>query len=363
MKAGAVFPAARRIEIVTLDEPEISTPTQIKLRILEVGVCGTDREICRFHHGTAPEGSEFLVLGHESLAEVVETGRDVRRFRPGDLVVPMVRLACGDAGCPACRAGRPDFCYTGGFRERGIKQAHGFMTDFVVDEEKFVNLVPPELREVAVLVEPLTIAEKVLLEIRAIQQRLSWKHAASRAVVLGAGPIGLLGAMALVNAGFETYIYSREAAGDPRAEVAAAVGANYISSGTQSVEQLAATVGNIDVVYEAIGGSQTAFDLLNVLGADGLFCFTGVPRHGQPISIEADRLLYNLVLKNQAILGAVNAGRDAFEAAVRDLGAFYQRWPRAVRALITRRYALEEFREPILEPNGIKNIIVLGGKN
>ncbi len=281
MKAGAVFPSTRRVEIVTLDEPEISSPTEIKLRILEVGVCGTDREICHFHHGTVPEGSEFLVLGHESLAEVIETGREVRRFQLGDLVVPMVRLACGNAACLACRAGRPDFCYTGGFRERGIKQAHGFLTDFVVAEEQSVNPVPRELREVAVLVEPLTIAEKALLEIRAIQQRLPWKQGASRAVVLGAGPVGLLGAMALVNAGFETYIYSREAPSDPRAEVAAEVGARYVSSAAQSVEQLAATVGNIDVVYEAIGSSQTAFDLLEVLGADGLFCFTGVPRHGQ----------------------------------------------------------------------------------
>jgi threonine dehydrogenase-like Zn-dependent dehydrogenase len=363
MKAGAVFPAERKVEIVTLDEPQISSPTQVKLRILEVGVCGTDREICHFRHGTVPEGAEFLVLGHESLAEVVETGRAVSRFRSGDLVVPMVRLACGDAACLACGAGRPDFCYTGGFRERGIKQAHGFMTEFVVEEEGSVNPVPRELREVAVLVEPLTIAEKALLEIRAIQQRLPWEHTARRAVVLGAGPVGLLGAMALVHAGFETYIYSREAAQDQRAEIAAAVGAKYISSATQSVEQLAAMVGNIDVVYEAIGASQTAFDLLEVLGADGLFCFTGVPRHGQPLSVRTDRLLYNLVLKNQVILGTVNAGRDAYEAAVRDLGVFYQRWPRAVRSLITRRYTLEEFRQPILEPSGIKNIIVLDGKN
>lgn len=362
MKAGAVFPARRRVEMVALDEPEISSSTQVKLRILEVGVCGTDREICQFHHGTVPAGSEFLVLGHESLAEVVEKGSAAHRFRPGDLVVPLVRLPCGHEECAACRAGRQDFCYTSDFRERGIKQAHGFMTDFVVDEEEWLNPVPPDLREVAVLVEPLTIAEKALAEIRVIQQRLPWKPPGGRAVVLGAGPVGLLGAMALVNAGFETYVYSRELTPDPRATVVTAIGATYISSQVQSVEQLAETVGNIDVVYEAIGSPQTALDVLEVLGADSLFCFTGVPRHGQPISIQADRMLHNLVLKNQTILGTVNAGRDAYEAAVRDLGEFYKRWPGAVRALITRRYPLEEFRKPILEPSGIKNIIVLDGK-
>ena len=169
MKAGAVFPGKRRVEVVALDEPKISSPSQIKLRMLEVGVCGTDREICSFDYGTAPEGFEFLVLGHESLGEVVETGPEVSRFRPGDLVVPMVRRPCTHPECVACRAGRQDFCYTGDFRERGIKQLHGFMTSFVVDEERYMNVAPRELRDVAVLVEPLTIAEKALAPLASLR--------------------------------------------------------------------------------------------------------------------------------------------------------------------------------------------------
>lgn len=360
MKAGAVFPGERRVGLVEVDEPKISFPTEVKLRMLEIGVCGTDREICHFRHGVPPEGSEFLVLGHESLAEVVEMGAGVRRFRPGDLAVPMVRQSCTHPDCGACRA-RPDFCYTGNFRERGIKQLHGFMTEFVVDDEDHLNPVPRQLREIAVLVEPLTIAEKALAQITTIQRRLPWRRSGGRAVVLGAGPVGLLGAMTLVNAGFQTCIYSREEPGDQRAGVAAQIGASYISSQMQPVPEFAGSVGNVDVVYEALGASQTALELLDMLGADGIFCFTGVPRHGEPVSINAARLLHNLVLKNQVILGTVNAGRESFEAAIRDLGVFYQRWPDAVRSLITRRYPIEEFREPILEPSGIKNVIALDG--
>ncbi len=364
MKAGAVFPAKRKIEVVALHEPRISAPTEVKLRMLEVGVCGTDREIASFHHGTPPEGFDFLVLGHESLGEVVETGSAVSRLEAGDLVVPMVRRPCPHPGCLACRAGRQDFCYTDDFRERGIKQQHGFMTDFVVDDEKYLSVVPRELRAVAVLVEPLTIAEKALLQIRSIQQRLPWGSDSSqrRAVVLGAGPVGLLGAMALVNNGFDTFVYSRETAPNSRIDLAAKFGAHYVSSATHSAEQLAARVGNIDVVYEAAGASQTAFDLLQVLGPDGVYCFTGVPRHGEPLSLDTPALLYNLVLKNQVILGTVNSGKDAFEAAIRDLGLFYTRWPDAVSSLITGRYAIEEFREPIFDRSGIKNIIVLDGR-
>jgi threonine dehydrogenase-like Zn-dependent dehydrogenase len=365
MKAGAVFPAKRTIEVVALDEPRISSPTEVKLRVLEVGVCGTDREIASFHHGTPPEDFEFLVLGHESLGEVVEVGPAVSHLQPGDLVVPMVRRPCPHPECLACRAGRQDFCYTGDFRERGIKQQHGFMTDFVVDKEEYLNAVPRELRAVAVLVEPLTIAEKALLQIQAIQQRLPWNSRPNyrqRAVVLGAGPVGLLGAMALVNNGFETFVYSRETPPNSRADLAAKVGAHYISSTTHSVEQLAGCVGNIDMVYEAAGASQTAFDLLKVLGPDGVYCFTGVPRHGQPLSIDVHSALFNLVLKNQVILGTVNSGKDAFEAAIRDLGVFYKRWPDAVSSLITGRYAIEDFREPVFDRSGIKNIIVLDGR-
>src|SRR5437879_971846 len=165
MQAGAVFPGKRKVEVVALDEPKLSAPGQVKLRMLEVGVCGTDREIASFDYGLPPEGFEFLVLGHESVGEVVETTRGVTRFNRGDLVVPMVRRPCTQPECVACRAGHQDFCYTGDFRERGIKQLHGFMTEFVVDEEQYMHPVPRELRDVAVLVEPLTIAEKALIQI------------------------------------------------------------------------------------------------------------------------------------------------------------------------------------------------------
>src|SRR5439155_14092866 len=147
----------------------------------------------------------------------------------------------------------------------------------------------------------------------------------------------------------------------PTAALAESVGARYILSMQDSTEQLVEQVGQIDVVYEAVGASQMAIEVLQVLGPDGVFVFTGVPRHGDPVSVDTDLLMRNLVLKNQMVLGTVNAGPDAFEAAIRDLGVFYQRWPAAVRALITGRYSIEEFREPIFDRSGIKNVIVVNG--
>ena len=242
MKAVAILPNERRVTLVDHPDPVLESPTQVRLRSLETGLCGTDREICSFHYGTAPPGSDRLVIGHELLAEVTETGSEVSTLRPGDLVVPTVRRPCPHDHCIACRTGRQDFCYTGDFVERGIKEAHGYMGEFVVEEERHLVPVPRDLRDTAVLVEPLTIAEKALIQLRDVQHRLPWtcpvasrelgiEHRCHRALVLGAGPVGLLGAMALRAAGFQTWVYSRERAPSPKSEIVKAIGAEYVSSG------------------------------------------------------------------------------------------------------------------------------------
>ncbi len=359
MKAATVSISKKSKGVLDIEPPKITAPDQVLLRVLHVGVCGTDREICSFDYGDPPAGSDYLVLGHECLGEVVEVGSAVSAFKPGDLAVPMVRRPCEHAECVACRAGRSDFCYTGGFTERGIKQRHGFMTEMIVDSEQYMNLLPAALREVGVLTEPLTIAEKALEQIKAVQTRLPWT-ARHHALVLGAGPVGLLGAMTLVNAGFEVTVYSKSPEPNPAADLAKSIGAKYISSEQTPVDKMAGQVGNIDVVYEAVGASQFAFDVLRVLGTNGLFLFTGVPGHHAPVSIDTDTIMRNIVLKNQAVVGSVNAGKIAFEEAIRDLTTFYEQWPDAVKGLITGRFPLERFSEPIDGHAGIKNIIEIG---
>ena len=367
MKAVAVNPSTRRVTLTERDEPRLTGPADVKLRILDVGVCGTDREICAFEYGSPPEHSDVLIIGHESLGEVVEVGAAVTRVRPGDLVVTMVRRPCPHETCVACRAGRQDFCYTGDFRERGIKEQHGFMTEIVVDDEAYMNVVPPALRDVGVLVEPLTIGEKALAEIRQVQRRLPWscpnerakgEGNCHRALVLGAGPVGLLGAMALAADGFRTHVYSREPEGSPKAKLVESFGGRYLSATDTPVEALPSKIGNLDVVYEATGASRVSFEVMKVLGTNGVFVFTGVPGRKAPVEVDTDLIMRNLVLKNQVVFGTVNAGRETFEAAIGDLGVFMERWPDAVRALITGRFPVSAYRDLLLgAPSGIKNVI------
>lgn len=372
MKAVAVVPRQRQVQLVEHEAPSIAAPTDVKLRMLDIGVCGTDRELCSFQYGTAPPGSEYLVIGHEALGEVVEVGPAVARVKPGDLAVLMVRRPCPHERCVACRSDRQDFCFTDDYTERGIKEAHGYMTEFVVDDEQYMQPVPPELRDVGVLVEPLTIAEKALAQVWQVQERLPWACAAvpgrepdycHTAVVLGAGPVGLLGAAMLAAGGFQTYVYSRGTVTSAKAALVEAIGATYICSEANSVESLAEQVGDIDLVYEATGAAGISFEVMRVLGPNGVFVLTGVPGRDSAAKFDAALIMRNLVLKNQVVFGTVNAGREAFQAAIRDLGIFMQRWPDAIRSLITARHPIAAYRDVLLSnPGGIKHVIAMDGE-
>ncbi len=371
MKAVAVFPGSRQVKVVEQDAPRLVQPDQVLLRILDIGLCGTDKEICSFEYGTPPRGDDHLIIGHESLAEVVQAGPAVEHLVAGDLVVPSVRRPCPHPGCLACRSGHQDFCYTGDFSERGIKEAHGYMAEYVVEQERYLNPVPPDLRDIAVLAEPLTIAEKALLQIFwMMQQRPPWLDPQTpveeqgrglSALVLGIGPVGLLGAMVLVSAGFTTYVYSRELPPSPRIDLADAIGASYVSSQTTTFGELAEKVGNVDLVYEAVGHSHFALQAVRVLGTNGIFVLTGVPGLQDLVQADPARLIRDMVLKNQVLLGTVNAGPDAFAAALRDLQRFRRQWPEVVRTLIAGRYPPEQAADLIMaRPAGIKSVITFG---
>lgn len=176
-----------------------------------------------------------------------------------------------------CGVGRQDFCVSGGFRERGIKQADGFMTEFVVEDERYLIPVPATLADVGVLVEPLTIAAKGSVELDTIFQRYPWEPIGLRGLVLGAGPIGLLGAMTLVARGIETVVYSLEPADGDRAQLVRSIGGKYISARDTSLAQVSSSAGVFHIVFEAVGSAKVAFSALDALAPNGVFIFSGVP--------------------------------------------------------------------------------------
>jgi glucose 1-dehydrogenase len=125
-----------------------------------------------------------------------------------------------------------------------------------------------------------------------------------------------------------------------------------------AASEVAEEMGNIDLIYEAAGQSHFALDVLRVLGHNGIYVLTGVP--GLETFVQADPagIMREMVLKNQVLLGTVNAGPEAFASALEHLVEFGKRWPEATGTLIADRSPPEDTTELVFgRPTGIKSVI------
>jgi kynurenine formamidase/threonine dehydrogenase-like Zn-dependent dehydrogenase len=356
MRAVVVIPKEKSVRLVERSVPRRPQGSEVLLRTVEVGICGTDREICSFEYGTPPPGATELVLGHEALTEVVETGPEATWAHPGDLVVPTVRRPCKNRRCVACRQEQQDFCITGEFSERGIVRADGFLCEYSIEEERFLLPVPRVLENVAVLVEPLTIAAKAADVFDTIHSRFGFDLPRMRCLVLGAGPVGILGAMVFQAQGLETHVFSREDEDGARADLVRGFGANYVSAVRTPLDRLSERIGKIDVVFEAVGVPEVAFGALPILAANGVLILTGVPGKRGTVSADLSQWMLNLVLKNQVIFGTVNASRSNYEDAIRRLEQFMILFPEAVTSLLNR-VAIDQATNVLARGRGIKDVV------
>lgn len=364
----AVVPAERAVRTVDHPEPPPPEAGEVLVRTLEVGICGTDAELCAFHFGHPPSDEPYLVLGHEALGVVEAVGSGVTGVAPGELVVPSVRRPCSVEGCVACRAGYADHCTSGEYTERGIFGAHGFLTQRFVEHSDFLHRVPQSLRHVGVLTEPLTIAEKGVRQFLAARRRLPWLTDADdqavmrgvRALVLGAGPVGLLAAMLLRSRGCTVAVYSREPAGSERASIVEAIGGRYVAGGEVPLEGVGEVVGGIDLVYEAAGSATLSLAMVREMGPNGVFVLTGATGGAGRTDLAADAFLNRMVVRNLVLAGTVNAAPQDFATAIADLERFERLWPGVARRLITHRHSLERFPERVSARTGIKEVVVMG---
>ncbi len=311
---------------------------EVLLRPLEVGVCGTDREISEGLFGVAPDGEEHLVLGHELVA-VVE--RDGLGFARGDVVAATVRRSC--RRCAACAGGAPDACETGLYSERGITRLHGFASELVAEAPEHLVAVPKGLGRLGVLAEPASICERGLRHARAVGGRQPWS--ARRALVLGAGAIGMLSTYLLRLADLDVWTAARGDAASAKAQLAEASGARYVCVAETPLRQLRDEVDGFDVVIEATGDAQVMLDAVGLLGRNGVACLLGIDGRPRQVSIEGRVLGVDAILQNRAVFGSVNAHRVDWQAAVVDLDRARARWPDALEAFVGRRVKLDRFAD------------------
>src|SRR5438874_65480 len=311
MKALVVEPGVSGSARVDDFDPGVIDAADVPVRVLEVGVCGTDREIAHGLFGVPPTDETTLVLGHELLG-IVE--RDGFGFAKGELVTAIVRRSCGH--CRACAENAPDSCLTGDYSERGITRLHGFGRELVHEPASQLIAVPSSLGRLGVLAEPTSICARALRHARTIGVRQPWQL--ERALVIGAGAVGTLLTFLLRLAGVETWTASLE----PANELVEATGARYVSTLDTPLSEL----GRFDLVVEAAGDAQLMADCLGLLRRGGVACLLGIDGRQRTVSLDGHVLAVDTVLENRVLFGSVNAQRQDWVAAVSALDRARERW-------------------------------------
>jgi threonine dehydrogenase-like Zn-dependent dehydrogenase len=321
------------VAVTEIDEPEVADGS-ILVETLAIGVCGTDVEICNGDYGTAPAGSERLVIGHESLGRVLEApaGAD---FVEGDLVVGIVRRP-DPVPCTSCAVGEWDMCRNGRYTERGIKGLPGYGSERYRIEPDFVIKIDSALGELGVLLEPTSVVAKAWDHIERIGGRAAgWVP--QTVLVCGAGPIGLLAALLGTQKGYDVTVVDQVTDG-PKPQLVSDIGATY------GYGAIGAAAASADIVIECTGVGQVVVDVLANTTADAIVCLTGVSSSGRNLPFDAGEVNRELVLGNAVVFGSVNANRRHYEAGAEALASADAAW---LSRLITRRVPLASFADAL----------------
>jgi threonine dehydrogenase-like Zn-dependent dehydrogenase len=329
-----------------VEEPPLGDGSVLVEGLL-TGICGTDIELVSGLFGTGRPGSDHLVIGHESLGRVLEAPAG-SGFSAGDLVAGVVRRPDPEP-CPACARGEWDFCRNGRYTERGIKDMDGYGAERWRVDPYFATPVPSELGHLGVLVEPASVLTKAWEQVDLVGRR-SW-YAPEHVLVTGAGPIGLLAAMIAVQRGYDVHVLDR-VTGGPKPELVRALGATYLTD----LSDLSVVP---DVVIEATGAGQLLFDCAKLLGPAGVMCMIGIAPGPATVDVQLSALIRQLVVRNVALVGVVNAAKRHYADAVDVLLAADRSW---LERLITRTVPLSDWPSALVrEPDDIKVVVDLRG--
>jgi glucose 1-dehydrogenase len=348
IKAIAVIPGKpNTIHLREVPKPDVSDVPNgrgVLVKILRVGVDGTDKEINAAEYGAAPAGDDFLIIGHESFGRVEGVGPNVSEFKAGDYVALTVRRPGSSL---YDQIGTYDMTTDDTYFERGINLRHGFLTEYIVDEPEYIIRVPEGLQDVGVLMEPMSVVQKAIEQAYRIQQRLRvWKP--RRAAVLGASTLGLLATLVLRLRGLEVTTFGNSMAPTLNSGLIEELGARYISTKELSLTAASAKYGPFDLILEGTGYSPLVFEALSVLAKNGVLGMVSVTGGSRQIEIPADKINLGFVLGNKVAFGSVNANREYFETGVKDLSTAELQYPGWLKGLLTDPVrGLENYAEMI----------------
>jgi threonine dehydrogenase-like Zn-dependent dehydrogenase len=349
VKAIAVIPGTPgSIHLRDVARPSLDQVPEgrgVLVRVLRVGVDGTDKEINAAEYGAAPDGDDFLIIGHESFGVVEAVGPNVPdTIVPGAYVVASVRRPGSSL---YGKIGLQDFTTDDVYYERGINLLHGYLTEHYVEDASYVFPLPQTLREVGVLLEPTTVAEKGVNHAYEIQRRLKvWEP--RRACILGSGTIGLLMALVARLRGLELTVLSLPPKPNRNAELVELLGGTYVSSREQTLADVSAQRGPFDLIMDATGFSPIVWEAARVLGKNGVLVLSSITGGDRKAEIDSDAINQSFVLGNKVMVGTVNASPADFRSGVDDLikaEALYPGW--LARLLTTPVRGLENYEQMI----------------
>jgi glucose 1-dehydrogenase len=313
----------------------------VLVRVLRVGVDGTDKEINAAEYGKAPPGDDYLILGHESFGVVEAVAPGVTELVPGDCVVATVRRP-GSSAYDAI--GLQDMTTDDVYFERGINLLHGFLAEYYGESADYLVKVPTVLRSVGVLMEPVSVAEKAIGQAFEIQRRLRiWQP--RRALVLGTGTLGLLASMILRLRGLEVLAMGKTPRPYLNANLLEQIRVGYQSTQNVSIAEASRTHGPFDLIIEGTGYSPLVFEAMDSLAKNGVLVLLSVTGGDRRIEIPADRINQGFVLGNKVVVGSVNASRADYMMGVSDLAQTELAYPDWLAQLLTHRVkGLENYR-------------------
>jgi threonine dehydrogenase-like Zn-dependent dehydrogenase len=361
--------------LIDVPVPPAPAAGEVLCRTLELGVCGTDREILHSENPLAPAGGDYLILGHECLARIEQVGLGVQGFAAGDLVVPVVRRAMPG------QARRPDLLPFGTFTERGIVREHGFSQPLWIDRPEYLFSVPAEIADLAVLAEPLSIAEKAVNEATLLAHaRLCHEPRAAReghisrsemppvetwmprVLVTGMGPIGFTAVLAAIARGWQVTMLGRDEPTTFRSRLVERLGGSY-----QQIDSVSMDVANVeregyDLLLECTGNEAVMVQAADLVRSCGVVVWLGSSRRPQPTTVNLQRLMREGLLRNHIHLGCVNAAPRDFADALEHLSGLAASRRGELAALITARVRAEEslWHYEHRQPQGIKTVLMYG---
>ena len=349
MRALGYFPREGQVRPVELPVDPLQED-EILVRIVKVGFTRRDRDLLQDLEAVTPAGSDFIVPGHVAVGKVVRTGDLVRDFQPGDIVVPTVRRDCN-----RCIDARSDLCpHPEHYSDSGLKGAHGFAREFIAIRSRYLIRIPAHLESLALLLTPLSRAEKAHEEAVQVMKRYNFfcyhnpEDFSPSALIAGMGIVGIMTAFLLSLYNYRLTIFSRREVDDSRSVILKPLNLEYVNTQWVPTERLEKEGCSFNQLFETTGDPEFAFRLFPFLTCNSVAVLMDAPARATrdlEIDVEAGRLLDRMVHGNQVILGSIKAGRDAFESGLRHLSELADLYGESLSNLFTHVFPFDEYRD------------------